>query len=322
MQFLYTAGKQDLRLNISKCTEADIENHALDTLSHITNTISPIHVIEEFDEDQINEEEVESILSDKSKALKTDEIVEVISINESSYIELRIASDNKSDISSTKNGKSLKVLKESSSTSTKSVSKTTKSSSNSKVSEKKKTSFLVKTQDGRKKHKKPPKRTKTSSKVDQYTQVELPRKEYIYGHYLFNPTLDMNYYSQDGTNLSETYLNSANHVINDMLKNQLDLTKNFLDSQKHLYLNYCQSLEDMVKAFNSRSSIKHPSSKIQQSDQFEDYLPSCGSKRELTSESYHEYSSSTLIASVDNIENNYESDFESDTGSTVKNNVN
>ncbi|XP_071744191.1 uncharacterized protein Sara [Lepeophtheirus salmonis] len=316
------AGKQDLRLNISKCTEADIESHALDTLSHITNTISPIHVIEEFDEDQINEEEVESILSDKSKGLKTDEIVEVISINESSYIELRIASDNKSDISSTKNGKSLKVLKESSSTSTKSVSKTTKSSSNSKVSEKKKTSFLVKTQDGRKKHKKPPKRTKTSSKVDQYTQVELPRKEYIYGHYLFNPTLDMNYYSQDGTYLSETYLNSANHVINDMLKNQLDLTKNFLDSQKHLYLNYCQSLEDMVKAFNSRSSIKHPSSKIQQSDQFEDYLPSCESKRELTSESYHEGSSSTLIASVDNIENNYESDFESDTGSTVKNNVN
>ena len=108
--------------------------------------------------------------------------------------------------------------------------------------------------------------------VNEAVQVGVPNAKYGKGHYMFDPTKDA-MYQLPANNDNLAFIRTAwmnevderklqNHwhdpgdlnnrpmsyALSELMRGQLELTSNFLTTQKTLYANYCASLSKLVQA--------------------------------------------------------------------------
>ena len=101
-------------------------------------------------------------------------------------------------------------------------------------------------------------------------QVGIPNTKYGAGHYMFDPTKDAMFQFPGTDNLAfikSAWMNEVNekkvqneaferlqsdsgnpvtYALSELLRGQLELTSNFLTTQKTLYANYCASLSKLI----------------------------------------------------------------------------
>ena len=105
-------------------------------------------------------------------------------------------------------------------------------------------------------------------RINEAVQVGVPNAKYGSGHYMFDPTKDAMYQFPAHDNLA--FIRSAwmqeidekkvqnliqpgdsnnpmSYALSELLRGQLELTSNFLTTQKALYANYCASLSKLIQ---------------------------------------------------------------------------
>lgn len=50
--------------------------------------------------------------------------------------------------------------------------------------------------------------------------------------------------------------NPGHGLLSDLMKSQLEITRNFLQSQRDLYISFCETLQSSVQVSTSKSKVK------------------------------------------------------------------